>query len=318
MAAVIHLIHKIMDRKTFNNIYSRWIEEKRFTVKQSSFATYHVFAEKHILPFFGNAEAVDMQLVHDFVSLKMASGMSKSTVRSLLRLLNMIIGYGRRQGLTDCIGWKVRLRDDTARKEPGVLTVDEQRRMMAFLRQNLSFRNIGLYICLCTGIRIGEICALKWSDISLEARSLRINRTLQRIYRSTAREQCSQLHTSCPKSRCSIREIPLSVDLVRMLKPVASISDRDNFVLTNSKRPLEPHQYRRYYHSLMKRAGLPKLKFHSLRHTFATRCIESGCDYKTVSALLGHASVATTMNLYVHPCLEQKRRCVNRMLRFVR
>jgi len=293
------------------------MEEKRLTVKQSSFATYHVFAEKHILPFFGSAEAVDARLVHDFVSAKTASGMSRSTVRSLLRLLNMIVSYGRRQGLTDCIGWRVSLRDDAEWREPDVLTIDEQRRMMAFLRQNLSFRNIGLYLCLCTGMRIGEICALKWSDISIESRSLRVRRTLQRIYCSLGGKSRSLLHTSSPKSRCSMREIPLSADLIRLLKPVVSISAIDNFVLTNSKCPLEPHQYRRYYLAQMRRAGLPGLKFHSLRHTFATRCIESGCDYKTVSALLGHANVATTMNLYVHPCMEQKRRCVNRMLRHV-
>ena len=89
----------------------------------------------------------------------------------------------------------------------------------------------------------------------------------------------------------------------------------DFFILTNDSRPTEPRTYRNHFNRLLKQLGIPAIKFHAMRHSFATRCIESDCDYKTVSALLGHASVSTTLNLYVHPNLEQKHRCIRRMCR---
>lgn len=87
------------------------------------------------------------------------------------------------------------------------------------------------------------------------------------------------------------------------------------FVLTNDSKPTEPRTYRNYYKRLMKRLGIPDLKFHGLRHSFATRCIEGKCDYKTVSVILGHSNISTTLNLYVHPNLEQKKKCINQMNR---
>ena len=87
--------------------------------------------------------------------------------------------------------------------------------------------------------------------------------------------------------------------------------------MANSTNPMEPRAYRNYYNALIRRLNLPKLKFHGLRHTFATRCIESECDYKTVSVLMGHANINTTLNLYVHPDVEQKKRCIERMLDFI-
>ena len=78
---------------------------------------------------------------------------------------------------------------------------------------------------------------------------------------------------------------------------------------------MEPRIYRNYYNKMIQMLNIPKLKFHGLRHSFATRCIESNCDYKTVSVLLGHSNVSTTLNLYVHPNMEQKQRCIDQMFR---
>lgn len=88
-------------------------------------------------------------------------------------------------------------------------------------------------------------------------------------------------------------------------------------MLTNSEKPLEPRIYRRYYKLLMERLDMPRIKFHGLRHTFATRCIESQCDYKTVSSILGHSNISTTLNLYVHPDMGQKRKCIDKMMKSV-
>ena len=97
---------------------------------------------------------------------------------------------------------------------------------------------------------------------------------------------------------------------------------QDNYpqriVLTNDIKPTEPRTYRSYYEKLLKELDIPKLKFHGLRHSFATRCIESKCDYKTVSVILGHSNISTTLNLYVHPNIEQKKKCINQMCRFLK
>ncbi|MDR2206718.1 MAG: tyrosine-type recombinase/integrase [Flavobacteriaceae bacterium] len=90
------------------------------------------------------------------------------------------------------------------------------------------------------------------------------------------------------------------------------------FILTNDAKPTEPRTYRNYYKKMMQSLNIPELKFHGLRHSFATRCIESNCDYKTVSVILGHSNISTTLNLYVHPNLEQKKKCIDQMAKMLR
>lgn len=117
----------------------------------------------------------------------------------------------------------------------------------------------------------------------------------------------TELIIDTPKTKNSIRDIPMTNDLHRILKPLKKIVNKDYYILTNDEKPIESCTYRNYYKRLIKRLGIPDLKFHGLRHSFATRCIEGKCDYKTVSVILGHSNISTTLNLYVHPNLEQKK-----------
>ena len=105
----------------------------------------------------------------------------------------------------------------------------------------------------------------------------------------------------------------MNKELLAMVKPLKKVVNTDFYVLTNEEKPTEPRTYRNYYHRLMAHLDIPRLKYHGLRHSFATRCIESNCDYKTVSVLLGHANITTTLNLYVHPNMEQKKKCITKM-----
>ena len=120
---------------------------------------------------------------------------------------------------------------------------------------------------------------------------------------------------STPKTHNSCRAIPMGRELLAMMKLLKKVVNEDFYVLTNEERPTEPRTYRNYYNKLMQELGIPKLKYHGLRHSFATRCIEAGCDYKTVSVLLGHSNISTTLDLYVHPNMEQKKRCIVRMFK---
>lgn len=173
-----------------------------------------------------------------------------------------------------------------------------------------------MLLALCAGLRIGEVCALRWKDIDLSRRIITVGGTLCRVYNCDKR--ASGIFMSTPKTRNSHREIPIPAVLYDALCRVKRSQRQPVYVVGNGETAKEPRTYRETFRQMLVRLGIPNIVFHGLRHTFATRCIESGCDYKTVSALLGHSNVATTLNLYVHPCMEQKKRCMDRLSRFIR
>ena len=200
-------------------------------------------------------------------------------------------------------------------KEMRVLSRSEHERLCQYLYASDKPKDIGLLICLFTGIRIGEICALKWSDINVYDGILTVNRTIERIYIIEGERKHTELVINTPKTKNSCREIPINKELLTMLKPLKKVINDDYYILTNDERPTEPRTYRNYYKRLMEKLDIPKLKYHGLRHSFATRCIEVGCDYKTVSVLLGHSNISTTLDLYVHPNMEQKKRCITKVFK---
>ena len=189
---------------------------------------------------------------------------------------------------------------------------------MSYVKRNISFRNLGIYLCLSTGVRIGELCALQWKDIDTDTGYVSVNKTIARIYLMDENgKNRTEVVIDTPKTQNSLREIPIYNELLKLLKPLKRIVNPEYYVLTNSPPPLEPRTYRNYYKKIMKTLNVPNIKFHGLRHSFATRCIESNCDYKTVSVLLGHSKINTTLNLYVHPNLNQKKKCINKMFKML-
>ena len=177
--------------------------------------------------------------------------------------------------------------------------------MINSLQSKITNKNFGILLTIHTGLRIGELCALKWSDINFDTQLLHINKTMIRTY---TKEDGSKLNITAPKTRSSIRTIPLNKWIMQY---AVLLRGSDNeYIVTGKEKYIEPNKYRLYYNRQLKDLDLPHRKFHSLRHTFATRCIECGCDYKSLSELLGHSNVSITMNLYVHPQLELKRKCV--------
>lgn len=163
-------------------------------------------------------------------------------------------------------------------------------------------------------MRIGEVCALEWGDVSLQHRLLRVRQTVGRIY--DCERRVTERVFSTPKTKHSFREIPISKLLFDALCSVKR-QGSSRFVVGVSEQATDPRAYRDYFSRLLRRLQIHPIVFHGLRHTFATRCIESECDYKTVSTVLGHSDVSTTLNLYVHPNLEQKKRCIEKMSKFV-
>ncbi len=303
------------EQKRISEVIGLWKTDKKQYVKKSSFSIYALLIENHLLPEFGDLYDIEEANVQAFVLKKLDEGLSQKTIKDILIVLKMVLKFGAKNKWLESRPLEIRFPTQREQGKIEVLSRSNQRKIMQHIKEHFTFKNLGVYICLSAGMRIGEICALTWGDIDADAEVIRIRRTLQRIYIIEESARKTELILDTPKTKNSNRDIPMSSDLLKMLKPIKKIINNSFFVLSNSSRPTEPRTYMNYYKNFMKELGMPNLKFHGLRHSFATRCIESKCDYKTVSALLGHSNISTTLNLYVHPNLEQKKKCIDQMLR---
>lgn len=308
----------MVTKKNISQIADLWKEEKRQFVKKSTFAAYSLIVETHLQPAFGNLTAVTEKDVQDFVLQKLNGGLSQKTIKDMLIVLRMILKFGAKKNYCVYAPIDVIFPTDRERQELEVLSIANQKKIMRFVEENFTFRNLGIFICLSTGIRIGEICALTWDDIDTDNGVIHIRKTIQRIYVKENGIKKTELLIDTPKTATSMRDIPMIKDLYEILKPLKKVVNNDYFVLTNEATPTEPRTYRNYYKKLLDKLGIPPIKFHGLRHSFATRCIESKCDYKTISVILGHSNISTTLNLYVHPNYEQKKKCIDKMFRKIK
>ena len=304
-----------MIHKTIREIAAAWKEYKRPYVKQSTMAAYVLILENHILPTFGEDNSLPEHSVQAFVLHKIESGLSTKSVKDILIVLKMVMKFGVKKEWMTYYEWDIKYPPNSENKVLDVLSVSNHRKILNHIQSHFTFMGLGIYISLSTGLRIGEICALKWSDINVTDGILTVNRTIERIYIIEGEKKHTELVINTPKTKNSCREIPMNKELLGMLKPLKKVVNDDYYILTNDERPIEPRTYRNYYKRLMEKLDIPKLKYHGLRHSFATRCIEVGCDYKTVSVLLGHSNISTTLNLYVHPNMEQKKRCIDKVFK---
>lgn len=307
-----------MNKKQISEVILLWKTDKKQYVKKSSFSAYTLLIENHILPDFGESYEVEEAEVQAFVFRKLELGLSHKTIKDILIVLKMILKFGAKHKWLDYTPFDIQFPTVRESQHIEVLSRSDQKKIMNYIQEHFTFRNLGVYICLSSGMRIGEICALTWQDIDIENGIICVNQTIQRIYVIEEGSRKTELILDTPKTKNSIREIPISKDLLRILKPFKKIVNPSFFVLTNDAKPTEPRTYRSYYKNLMRNLQMPELKFHGLRHSFATRCIESNCDYKTVSVLLGHSNISTTLNLYVHPNMEQKKKAIEQMFKGLR
>ena len=304
-----------MEPKNIRYIADAWKEYKQHFVKQSSMAAYLLLLNKHILPEFGNCTELPEHEVQSFVLRKIKGGISAKTVKDILIVLKMIVQYGAKNGWINNYSWDIKYPANEQKKELDVMSTDNFKQILAYLQKNFTFQGLGIIITMNTGMRIGEICGLQWGDIDMDTNCISVQRTVERIYVIEGDKKFTKLVINTPKTQNSCRQIPMSKDLLALVKPLMKVVNKSYYVLSNSDKPIEPRTYRNYYKDLLAQLGIPDLKFHGLRHSFATKCIEAGCDYKTVSVLLGHANISTTLNLYVHPNADQKKRCIDKMLK---
>lgn len=311
-----------MNQMTLEEWMILWLEDHRQFIKESTYGNYSAIIHNYIIPLLGKKHLweLDEQCLQEFTlfllsngSKRHRGGLSEKTVHDVWNVLKESLRKAHRQKRIDSSDFKVSFPSSRTKRNVAVLSDHDFDLLSAYLFQHNDSRNLGLLLALYAGMRIGEICALKWENINLEERLIHVQYTLQRIYIKNQNNQgVSYITTTSPKSLASIRSIPLTMDLAEFL---CCFYERnricaDDYLLTCSSQYIEPRSYENYYKKILKHVGISAIRFHALRHTFATRLIANGADYKIVSELLGHRSVTTTLHLYVHPQLVQKRKCV--------
>jgi integrase len=310
-------------RLTVKELLTLWLEQACGKVKESSYVRYVTIVEKHVFPCLGDKLvcALTANELTKFLEQKERAGrldgkggLSAKTVRdiavavkSALKLAASDYGYTSDAG-------SAKLPKSKAHTT-AVFGECEMRLLADVILAKPDISGVGMLLSLNTGLRLGELCALKWSDIDFTEGELRVRRAVQRLTCSgSAPGKKTKLIIQTPKSDTSERCVPVPLDMLALLKRFSTGTTPDSFILTGSAdTPMDPRTYQYRFKSLLERYGFRMRNFHTLRHTYATRCIEKGVDVKSLSEMLGHADIKTTLRLYVHSSMEHKKRAVQNL-----
>lgn len=312
-------LYRLTDAQlTFAELAEAWLQSIKCGLKESTYAHYQYTLYKYILPILGESKI--LKLEESFLEQSLQKiiappdGQHKvlgfSSARECLSMVRRVCKYAVHLRLIRPMELSVRLPQEKSRSTT-LLSAVEQNRLRAYVLSNPTPRKLGLLLGIESGLRIGEICGLKWNDFDLKTGIVQIKRTVSRI-------SCSDGHTKIviqtPKTRTSRREIPLSKHMVQVLKILQKSYPSDAWFLSgNTIKPVEPRCYRKSIKTYLKQAAVHQVRPHVLRHTFATTCLQAGCDIKTLSELLGHANANITLQRYVHSDLVRKRREIQRI-----
>ena len=295
------------EKLTVKNLMDMWLLERINNVKESSYQCYASLIEKHILPVLGGLPVVSVSenSLNSFIADKLRhgrldgkGGLSKKTVCDIVFVLKSAIG--------PYLALDMRKLKTPRYRQPAVDTFDdfEVERIRQAALQDQSLSTLPYLLCLDTGLRLGELCSLRWSDVDLEKRLFVVKRTVLRV-------RCgdhTRLTVQTPKTESSERRIPITREMAEYLARLRSGAPKEAYVFTGQVgKPLDPRVLQYRFRSFLKKNHIQYRNFHVLRHTFATRCIARGMDAKMLSILLGHADVRITLQLYVHPTMELMR-----------
>lgn len=305
---------------TFGSVADEWLDSTGTNIKRSTRSVYSTVAAKYI-PRWLQVKPVSrvtsgdiQQLLYEAEHPPGREPLSASRMRTICTVINAILSFARDKGLDAAAHYQPRRSPGAAGPEVNPLTKDEQTALESWLLDNMDESSLGVLICLYTGLRLGEICAMKWGDISFADRTLRVRRTVQRIKAAEAGpgQPKTCLVFDSPKSAHANRTVPIPDTLLKLMEPLRGADGA--FILTGSEEHcIDPRTYQNRFYAMLRRAGVRKVKFHTLRHTFATNCVRLGCDPKTLCDILGHSDVSITLNIYVHPSVPAKRELIERL-----
>lgn len=301
-------------RHRFAFYCEEWLRMERGRVRESTYVKYDGILQKHILPGLGGCcpQGFSTQLAEQFKQALLDEGLSAKTVRDILTVLRSILKYTAAQYPGAFPAVEIACPREP-KKDVRVLDLAEQTRFIEFLQTDMDECRFGTLLALLTGLRIGELCALRWGNVSLRSKTIRVDATMQRLKNlDGAGGGKTKIVISAPKSDTSVRTIPLTDSAARLCSCFYR-HDPNAFVLTGTEQYMEPRMLQKRLASYTKACGLEGVHFHTIRHTFATRCVEAGVEIKSLSEILGHADIAITLGRYVHPSMELKRTNMNKL-----
>lgn len=294
---------------TVGNLFVEWLGAVKMKVKESTYANYRMKIDKHLIPVFGKVsyEKLSAKAVHSFMECKMNEGLSPKYVSDIVVVFKSMTKYmSREYGYQNPLANVILPKAE--KKSMRLLSEEQQKSMYKAAMQDTDTTKLGILLSYFTGLRIGEVCGLQWSDIDFEKRILTVSRTVQRIS-DRSNGTSTRLYVGSPKSKASERRIPLPAFMVEFL--LKHKKNEAAYVLSGTQKLVEPRTMQYRFAAFLKRAELPSVNYHALRHMFATNCVKLGFDVKTLSELLGHSSVETTLNRYVHSTMERKAACMD-------
>ncbi len=314
----------ILTRSTINNncdeqilsfYCDQWLCFRKTQIKAASYIKYNTILTKYIKPYLGNLypHQITTSLINDFsYNLFSSELLSNKYIHDILIVLKSIIKFITTHFSISCPITVINY-PKKPKNQMRILSIDEQDIFVNYLLSDIDNCKFGLLITLFTGIRIGELCALKWENISFTEKTLRVNRTLQRLSDiEISGNSKTRIIIGSPKSDTSTRIIPLNKSLLTLCEKMYIRND-NAYILTGTNEYMEPRVLQYRIKKYTKECGLEDIHCHTLRHTFATRAVEVGFELKSLSEILGHSTTTITLERYVHSSLELKRKNMDKI-----
>ena len=303
----------------FKTLVNTWLNKKQPMITPSTFASFTLIAENHLIPYFGKRKigSITEKDVQEYIQylynsgrLDNTGGLTVKTIRDVILVFRLSMEYAYKIRAIPLLHWDlIEYPKDMNAKKVISLSKDQELALIQCIYMHLNRKSAGILIALFTGVRIGELCGIQMKDISLIDKTITINKTVQRIY--DKKKKTSYINVGLPKTKTSARTIPVPTLLMNIIKKFYT-ENPNHYFLTGKVKPTEPRTYRQFFARFLKRNELQKVKFHEIRHTFAVRAIEiPEFDIKSLSEILGHKNVSFTLNVYGSANLQQKIKCMN-------
>lgn len=303
--------------------YKEWLQEwlknyVKISAKQRTVSRYTEISNDHLIPSLGDYELQSLSpiILQKYISellecgnLKTGYGLSSSSVNSIITVIQSSLNVAFNLGfMTERVGDKLK-RPKSNEKQVECFSSEEQRVIEKAVLSDNHSHLFGIFLCLYSGLRIGELLALEWRDIDFVNCTLSVTKT---CFDGKDANGVFGRIIDKPKTQSSCRVVPLPKQIMPLLKTVKKKSE-SHFVIAKGDDGLLVRTYQRNFTSLLKRLNIAPRGFHALRHTFATRAIECGIDVKTLSEILGHKNPMVTLNRYAHSLMEHKKDMMNRL-----
>lgn len=291
------MIERIMGKR-FKDVSDEYMETRKMDLRPTSYASYTHLLQRRIIPAVGEirVKAFSDDDLQKFVNDLIAAGYCKHGVRDCVSIIKLVLKYSAKMGYCKLPVMDVKYPRDGKQKINHFLPDDDYQKLLFFCMEHPGKRSFPTLIAMTTGLRIGEVCALQYGDIDFKKLTITIDKSVKRV---CVPGEKSALEISDPKTISSVRTVPILPEVARVLNE-NRLADDVYISSGNNKLPLEPRSYRTKYNRILDNLGIEHHKFHDLRHTFASRCINAGSDARTVADLLGHTNVEMTLNVYTH------------------